>query len=138
MANVSIQGLDKIELRLQALPEKLRRTRIRQAMNDGMEIVRAEAEHNARRSRSPYAPHLSDNIVKKVTIGAQKATGRIGATNVHHGHLVEFGVRPHMIGKRYHPGAKKQPWMRPAFDGKSDESVEVMITQLAKSVEEEV
>jgi HK97 gp10 family phage protein len=53
-----------------------------------------------------------------------------------HAHLVEFGTAPHRVGKgsdsrklfgkkrgRLHPGAKPQPFMRPAFDNKAAEAV---------------
>jgi HK97 gp10 family phage protein len=146
---IQIRGLDEIEKRLQALPEKLRRKSIRKALKDGTEIVRAEAALRAPRRRPGIGwmgfverddePHLKDNITSKVSVTAKGASGRVGIDykKVRHGHLVEFGTKPHMIGKLHHPGARKQPFMRPAFDYKGDESVDVMTTQLAKAVEEE-
>jgi HK97 gp10 family phage protein len=146
---IKITGLDEIEKRLQQLPEKLRRKAIRQALKDGTEIVRAEAAMKAPRRRPGRGwmgfverddgPHLRDNITSKVSVTNKGATGRVGVDykKVKHGHLVEFGTKPHRIGKLHHPGARKQPFMRPAFDGKGDEAVNTIITQLAQAVERE-
>lgn len=151
---VQIRGLDEIERRLKALPEKLRRKAIRGALQDGMEPVRVEAALRApertpthgwlaslESRRKKNRGHLKDNIASKVTVGAKAAQGRIGCTNrVRHAHLVEFGTDPHDIkmGKRTwrHRGARKQPFMRPAFDAKSGESVEIITSELAQAVEE--
>ncbi|RPH38363.1 hypothetical protein EHM92_00330 [bacterium] len=166
---ITIKGLDEIAKRLQALPEKLRRKSIRKALNDGTELVRAEAARLAPSGGTGAVmmaghiigfdggPKLKDNIVTKVSVG--NTEGRAGMSDidayarvgidykkVKHGHLVEFGAKPHKIkikinGKTItvqHPGAKKQPFMRPAFDNKGSDAVNTMTTQLAKAVEEEV
>lgn len=164
VGSVSIKGLDEIEKRLQALPEKLRRKHIRKALKDGSEIVRAEAEQRVSRIvrkrpikddfllflRGPdvIGRRLKDNVISTVTVGAKGASARVGLDykKVHHGHLVEFGTRPHKItiklrGRKItlnHPGSAAQPFMRPAFDNKGDESVDTMIAQLAAAVEKEI
>jgi HK97 gp10 family phage protein len=155
--SISITGLDEIEKRLQALPEKIRRRYVRKALQDGTEIIRAEAQLRVPR-RKPNSgwesfvqrgETLRDAVATKISVRQGDALGRVGLDykKVHYGHLVEFGTRPHKIriktrsGKYrtiQHPGARKQPFMRPAFDNKGDESVEVMITELAAAVEKEV
>jgi len=162
---IGIRGLDEIERRLKLLPEKLRRKSIRKALKDGSEIVRAEAERSVSKIvrkrpikddfllflRGPdiRGKHgrLRDNVVSTVKVGAGDASARVGLDykKVHHGHLVEFGTKPHWIKiklrgrtiRLHHPGSAAQPFMRPAFDNKGNESVDTMITQLAQAVEKE-
>lgn len=134
---VEIKGLDEIDRRLKALPEKLRRRAIRQALKDGTELVRAEAEKRVKRSK--YAPHLYDNIASKISVTAKQAHGIVGISNkVAHGHLLEFGTKPHMVGEVKHPGGEKHPFMRPAYDSHGDAAVEQITSDLAKAVELEI
>lgn len=137
-----IRGLDEIERRLQALPEKLRRKHLRTILRDGSELIRAEAEQKCPRAPTPSTPsagHLADAIVKKVTVTNRYASARVGIdySKVKHGHLVEFGTKPHKVGKRQHPGARRQPFMRPAFDYKGNEALNLMINNLKTAVEKE-
>lgn len=171
---IGIRGLDEIARRLQLLPEKLRRKSIRKALNDGAEIIRAEAERNVSKIvrkrpikddfllflRGPdirgKGGRLRDNVITTVKVGSKEgragmedidAYARVGLNykKVHHGHLVEFGTKPHWIKiklrdrtiRLHHPGSAAQPFMRPAFDNKGNESVDTMITQLAQAVEKE-
>ena len=109
-STINIHGLDEIEKRLQDLPEKLRRKHIRKALKDGTELVREEAARLAPRRKpargwmtfveTDDGPHLRDNITSKVTVGAGKSSGRVGVDHrkVKHGHMVEFGTRPHKVG----------------------------------------
>lgn len=149
---ISINGLQEIEKRLQALPEKLRKRRLRSALEDGTEILRAEAARLApklkpqtsewvffmRASKRLY--HLKDCIISGFSITPRNASAKVGIdySKVRWGHVVEFGSKPHKVGKFQHPGAKKQPFMRPAIDNKGEESINVMVEQLTEAVEEEV
>jgi HK97 gp10 family phage protein len=147
---ITIKGLDEIARRLEQLPEKLRRKHIREGLRAGSEVVRAEAARLAPRRKPGRGwegfverddgPTLRDSITSKVSVTANGASARVGVDykKVKHGHLVEFGTKPHRVGKRRHPGAKKQPFMRPAFDNTADESVGIITTRWAKGVEEEI
>jgi HK97 gp10 family phage protein len=67
-------------------------------------------------------------------------------------HLVEYGTRPHAIGKGsqlerttastkgrqtglMHPGAKAQPFLRPAFDSNKQNAERIIQDELTKAVE---
>ena len=67
-------------------------------------------------------------------------------------HLVEYGTAPHLIKPRlgtikigpafirgavHHPGAKKLPFLRPAFDTRKNESLEILKQKLGKGIERE-
>jgi HK97 gp10 family phage protein len=135
--DVSIKGLDEIEKRLQAVPDKLRRKYLRMALIEGTKPIEEEAQHKVRVGLN--APHLRDAITSKITIGANFSTARVGVDykKVKHGHLLELGTDPHMIGRRQHRGGRKYPFMRPAFDAKGDNSLDRMLTILAKGIEKE-
>jgi len=63
-------------------------------------------------------------------------------------HLVEFGTRPHAVGRGsklggtqhglMHPGAKPYPYMRPAFDSKKGEAQRVAIATIAAEIAKEI
>lgn len=150
MANttsVQVRGLDEIERRLQQLPEKLRRRSIKTVLQEGLEIIANEARQRAPRRIShgweafvDRGTRLAEAIVTKLSVGAMKATGKVGIDykKVSHGHLLEFGTKPHKIGKIQHPGNRPRPFMRPALDNKGEDSINHMTSQLAKAVEKEV
>jgi HK97 gp10 family phage protein len=158
---IKFTGLQQLEMRLRNLPEKVAKKHLRKAMADGAEVVRLEAVVHASKiirkrpikddfmlfMRGPDLPrHLKDHIVKLVSIRKAGAFARIGLdySKVHHGHLIEFGTKPHWItfksrwGKKirlHHPGSGPQPFMSKAFINKGDEAVELVITRLMAAVE---
>lgn len=153
---LEVKGLAEIERKLQSLPENVRKKHVRKALQDGSDLVRSDAQRrvaaiSARRVkddflfflRAPDIHHLKDYVVSKIKVGVRGAYAIVGLDykKVRHGHLVEFGTKPHKIkiGRITinHPGAKKQPFMRPAFDAHSDRSVGVITTQLRDAVEKE-
>lgn len=154
---INIKGLDKVKARLDALAEKVKRKHLRTIMKEATETLREEAARHAPRRKINSGweafvtrPGLSlrDGVAAKVSITQAGASGLVGLdySKVHHGHLVEFGTRPHLIkiktksGKYRvikHPGSRKQPFMRPAFDNKSSEVAETMINRLIAAVETE-
>lgn len=134
---IEIKGLDEIERRLQALPEKIRRKHIRRVLTDSATIVRDEAKLRARRAPIPTRPelgHLADHIELKVWVTLYRANATVGVDWQTHsyGHLIEFGHK--VKGQRM---SKKYPFMRPAFDSKSDEALDKMITDFRDAVEKE-
>jgi HK97 gp10 family phage protein len=159
----NIKGLHEIEMRLNALPEKVKRKHLRAAMNEAAEVIRAQAQANVSRiqrkkwikddflffMRAPDSSRrLRNHVEKKVTIGKLGARARVGLDykQVHHGHLVEFGTGPHNIFiktknghyfKIHHPGSKKQPFMRPAYDAKAGQATDLLVNRLMAAVEME-
>jgi HK97 gp10 family phage protein len=156
----NITGLQAIQLRLNALPEKIKRKHIRSALAAGAEVIRAEAARLAPRRKPKKPGHgweafvtdsrvkLHEAVVSKVVVGP--VTGAVAVvgldySKVHHGHLLEFGTRAHDVtfktlsGRHLRtihiPAMRKQPFMRPAFDNKSDEAVEIIVNRLMAAVD---
>lgn len=90
---------------------------------------------------------------KAVSSKVQKARGKAKARGElyprAYAHLVEFGTRPHRTGKgsslgdrkqrgRSHPGARPQPFMRPAFDTKGEEAKKLIEKGIRQQLEVEV
>ncbi len=144
---IQIRGLDEIERRLQQLPEKLRRRHLKDILREGLTLVYDEAKIRAPRRLSKgweafveRGTRLADAIAITISVTAKKATGKVGidTKKARHGHLLEFGTKPHKIGKIQHPGSRPRPFMRPAMDAKGDDSLNTMASKLAKAVEKEV
>ncbi len=144
---IQIRGLDEIEKRLQKLPEKLRRRHLKEVLQEGLALVYEEARIRAPRRLSKgweafvdRGTRLVDAIAVTVSVTAKKATGKVGidVKKARHGHLLEFGTKPHKIGKLQHPGTKPRPFMRPAMDAKGDDALRRMSEKLVKAVEKEV
>ena len=108
------------------------------------------------RSETRKRIHLRDVVAVKLKKSADgsKVSYFVGIVNRakrgFYGLFLEFGTRPHTIrpkrakalgvdgrfGKLVkHPGAKKSPWLRPAFDENIDASIEAMRKRLKKGIE---
>lgn len=99
--------------------------------------IKAESRGVFRSAGGVPTQHLAVVIIDKV----KRKRGKSSRSNAH---LVEFGTRPHAVGKGsilevfkrskavkkqvgpMHPGSRPQPFMRPAFDTKKFEAVRVI------------
>lgn len=134
---IEIKGLDEIERRLQALPEKVRRKHVRKVLGDAANLVRDEARLIVRRAPVPTRPKLgpiAEHIETKVWVNYNRANATVGVdwTTHSYGHLLEFG---HKL-----PGGERTrefAFMKPAFENKADEALNQMLTDLRDAVEKE-
>lgn len=80
-------------------------------------------------------------------VKGQSIKGKIYPRN--YAHLVEFGTRPHALGRgsklkkgiqtgRVHPGAKPKPFMRPAYLQKQDEALDAIKTKTRAELNKEL
>jgi len=172
-----IQGLDEVRRNLQSLPQRLGNAVARRGLYAGAKVVRDEARRLAPQPPAKAKKGSSRTGKLKKAIGAESrgvfkdASGKPtehravvlirkpkGASrNVRsYAHFVEFGTRPHAVGKgsilnpfnrskkkrkqvgRRHPGTSPQPFMRPAFDTKKFEAVHAIVdttkAELAKEL----
>jgi len=139
MANsgIEIQGLDEINRKLQALPEKLRRKHVRRSLLSAANIVRDEARRRAKKALVPTRPdlgHMADHIESKAWVTMYKANATVGVDwpGRSYGHLMEFGHKLPGGGE-----TKKQPFMRPAYDTKAETALNQLVTDLRDAVEKE-
>lgn len=136
----SIKGGKELDAFLKSLPQKVEKNIMRSALRAGANVIKAEAKENVA---------VDDGDLKKsVRVSVSAKRGKIVAkvkSNLRHAHLVEFGTAAHKIeGKNggylffkgmgiksvNHPGAKKQPFLRPALDTKSNAAIVAVGNQI--------
>lgn len=87
------------------------------------------------RTRAPVRTgDLRDSIKTYTSVRTNYAGGKV-ESRIPYAHLVEFGTKPHFQKRKLksdkrarrviHPGADPKPFLRPAFDSKKNESIEI-------------
>ncbi|ATQ75087.1 hypothetical protein CR152_11555 [Massilia violaceinigra] len=145
MADSNIRGGRELSALLSTLPAKLEKNVMRSALRAGAVVIREEAKANV-----PVDQGLLKKSIR-VSTGAKRgvltATVKAGGRMAPHAHLVEYGTRPHKIeptnaealsisGTPFrsveHPGARPQPFMRPALDATAPQAIEAVAAQVRK------
>lgn len=144
MTEVHVKGLKELGEFLKTLEPKLRNNVMRAALRQGANVIKEAVLQNV-----PVAPPNTENarlygahagsLRDSVRVGSRvRRDGKVvsyvragGKKDVYYAHMVEFGTRPHKIGKvgrmlwingRWvyapvnHPGSRPRPFMRPAAD----------------------
>lgn len=132
MFRVRVQGLGEIERKLKALVAQVTKPAVlEEALVAGGEVIAEEA----RRLVPVRTGTLRDSIVvASGDLDASAVTLKHGLAKVQigpdergfYGHLVEFGT--------YRSAAK--PFMRPAFDAKKAEAMEIVTEHLSRAFEQ--
>jgi len=131
-----IRGGREIGQFLQGLPVKVERNILRAALRAGINEFKAEIKQNV--PVDSGALRSSVQVSVKSKRGTVYARVKVGGKKAPHAHLVEFGTAAHKIkAKKHHalafggltvqevdhPGAKSHPFVRPAFDSKSQAAI---------------
>lgn len=133
---LQIQGLDELDKRLQQIPEKFRRKIIREVMKAAAEPVRAEIERRAPRGKrlgkysSAEYGRLSENIVASGPRTKADGSASIQAgpgKDQYWGIFLEFGTVK----------LSARPFVRPAFDSKYQEALDVMFSEIHRFLEKQ-
>jgi HK97 gp10 family phage protein len=145
-----IDGIEELQAKLQAIGPKfdrsVRREAIRKAANVVLKEARARVPVKSGKLKKALAVSITaTNEGEGARIGPRKGKGR-------YGHLVEKGVRPHVIrvrdkkvlaeGRRVfgkqvnHPGVKARPYLEPALEAKRDEVKRVFIAEAKKALDD--
>lgn len=123
------------------------------ALRAGVALIRSQAVANIKRNQSvsPGPRSWAINLARQgqhlyQSFRVRKSRGRarhnpefrLGFVGRGRGiaHLVEFGTAPHWQPRRrwMHPGARPFPFMRPAFDVKGHEAMDITLRQLRDQV----
>lgn len=129
---VRAKGIEEIRNRLNMLPREVAGEHLREVALEGAEVIRAEAEKNARERKvtGTLASDIHAEIAKE-SIGVRVVVHIGPGKKGWYGRLVEMG---HAIVRGRRKADKKiigyappHPWLRPAFDAKKREAQEVMI-----------
>ena len=124
-----VQGLAELDRLLKELPARLEGTVVRGGLRAGAVVLQNAAKQNV--------PVKSGALRRSIKVSTGIKKGRVysrvraGDKIAFYAHMVEFGTRPHKIGKvgrmlwingRWvyapvnHPGSRPRPFMRPAAD----------------------
>lgn len=159
-----VLGLADVRRKMLSLPKRIGTNVVRRGLLAGAGVIRDEARRLAPQAGTdspgggyPRTGSLS-KAIKSESRGVFKSKGGVptehlavviidknkrkrGKSSRSYAHLVEFGTRPHAVGKgsilevfarskakkkqvgAMHPGSPPQPFMRPAFDSKKFEAV---------------
>lgn len=106
--SLNIQGLDRLVANLNALPERVSKSILRDVLKESAEPMRATASAKAPHG-DPAAPNLNASIAVMTSRagGEREAAVVVGPTKeVFYAGFVEFGTRK----------MPARPYLRPAFD----------------------
>jgi HK97 gp10 family phage protein len=152
MSEIHVTGLAQLQALLDELPARIEGNVVRGALRAGAKVVSDEAKRLCPVGKTG---DLRDSI--RVTLrskhGRISAMVKAGNARAFYAHMVEFGTARHWIKPKNrkslfvagllreavdHPGAKKEPFMRPAIDSKAGEAIDVMAAYLRDRIPKEI
>ena len=152
MTDIKVTGLAELQALLDELPARIEGNVVRGGLRAAAKVVEMEAKRLCPVGKTG---DLRDSI--RVTLrskhGHISATVKAGNARAFYAHMVEFGTARHWIKPKNrkslfvagllreavdHPGAKKEPFMRPAIDGKANEAIDAMAVYLRERIPKEI
>lgn len=145
-----VLGLKELDDALKNLPEYLRTRAMKEAFLAGGQIIQQTAVALAPRRKGKLASAIEIRFRPDFGNGFGGVEIYVNKKKAWYGRLEEFGTAPHVIrvrrgralkiGSTYvkevqHPGAAAKPFMRPAFDTKKREAVNVIALTLRRFLE---
>ena len=129
---VRVKGMEESSAQLNMMPREISGAHLREVALEGAEVIRAEAEKNARERKvtGTLAGDIHTEIAKE-SVGSRVVVHIGPGKKGWYGRLVEMG---HAIVRGTRKADRKvighvppHPWLRPALDTKKREAQEVMI-----------
>ena len=126
---MKVEGGDKIARKLQMMAEEVARTHMRECALAGAEVIRAEIETTAPHKTGTLAGDIQKEVKKqtKSRVDVHIGPGKEGW----YGRLVEDGHAIVVAGKKV-GDVPPHPFMRPAFDAKTDEAYDAFAAELKR------
>lgn len=157
-------GWDGLLQKLEAVKVELRQQLLQNAVNAGARVIRDEAR--ARVSvRSGLTRNAIRTFVRRTGVGRNEVSAGVGLRGggkngrIHIGRFLEFGTTRHVIEPKTrrarrkealllsmgqvvrkvdHPGIAPKPFLRPAFDAKSQAALDAMAKSLGRGIEKAI
>lgn len=139
-----IQGGRQLDELLQTLPEKMQRNVNRAGLRAGAVVLLDAVKQNI--PVASGALRDSARITSRTRNGEVTVSVKVGNRVAWYAHLVEYGTRQHAIKPRepggamqfggvttrsvQHPGARAQPFMRPAVDLELPQALEAITAKI--------
>ncbi len=149
---IKIEGLAELQSLLDELPARIEGNMVRGGLRVAAQVVAAEAKRLCPVGKTG-ALKDSIHVSMRAKHGHISATIKAGGSKAFYAHLVEYGTARHWIKPKNrkslfvaglmreavdHPGAKKQPFMRPAIDGKATDAIQAMADYLRDRIPKEI
>ena len=152
--DIKITGLSELQKELNKLPAKIEANVMRGAIRAGLKPMLQEArrrvpigvpsKYNAKRYKL-YPGALRDSLRISTRSRRGKITGKLSAggrvkktgANVFYEIMIERGTVRHSVspggrGPATHPGVSAKPYMRPTFDGQTEQSIKAAAEYVRK------
>jgi hypothetical protein len=124
MFSMEMPGMDDVKDALARLEKSLAVEVLADAVEYAAEPVLARAQELAPSDTGFLKASGLVIAVARSKRGAPNAIAKVRAIRAAaHAILQEFGVKPHRVGKKAHPGHKAQPFLKPAFLARRDEAL---------------
>lgn len=148
---VTVKGLADLNRLLQDLPAKVEANVLRGGMRAGAKVIADEAKRlcpeSAPGSVARKIGATTGELRRSIRVSMRSRRGLVqafikaGSKKAFYAHLVEHGTASHWIKPKsrkslviarlfkeavLHPGARRQPFMRPALDTRSQAAIEAM------------
>lgn len=149
-SEVRIDGLAELQKALDTFAVNVQKKVMRGALRAGQKVILDQARANV--------PVASGDLRKSLRISTRMkgamatATLKAGSKKAFYAQMVEFGTAAHLIKPKNaralfffgnasaainHPGSKKKPFMRPAFDARAQASIEAFADYVRKRLAKE-
>jgi HK97 gp10 family phage protein len=168
MADLKVQGLDQLRVRMAGISDKLVKNALRAGLRKGATAVRNQARANFNAAGGPndlsgalkasirVTPRRGTptRVVFSVSAGAltKAQTKKFGPDSAYYALWVERGHINRKLGEALRGGTRKKaaaraastnntpahPYMRPAIEAKAQEAIDIMIQTVAEKLPEVV
>lgn len=146
---MKIEGLKELDKELEKLSRSAGRTVLRNTLKKAAQPIADAAQANAPEDEGRLKASITTSRkLNKSQAKAQRAwsakNGGKDASEIYIGstdpkaHLIEFGTAPRKNGGKFagtdHPGTSPKPFMRPAFEAKQGETIDIIKTELQQQI----
>jgi len=156
MKRIHIEGAEAIAMMLKELPIKLQKNVMRTALNAGARVYADDMKVNAPKDTGTLKKSI--RVSSRITKGAVESYAKVGGqgSKAFYAHMVEYGTNAHVINAKtpkglkfkyngmwvntmqvLHTGAIAKPFVRPAFDNKSDEATQAVAGKIRERLSEQ-
>jgi len=156
MKRIHIEGAEAIAMMLKELPIKLQKNVMRTALNAGSAVYKRDMQLNVPVDDGDLKGTIRvSSRINKDTVESYAKVGGKG-TKAFYAHMVEYGTNAHVINAKtpkglkfkyngmwvntmqvLHTGAIAKPFVRPAFDNKSDEATQAVAGKIRERLSEQ-
>lgn len=127
---IKVKNLPEINQKFEALSGRIQKIVARRAVKKGAEPI-----HSAAVGKVPVGQtgNLADSIKIRTGLYGAYAFEAVVAVDKYYGHFVEYGHKL-VRGKKVVGTVPAKPFLRPAFDGNADNSLNVIANEISRGL----